>query len=78
MLSPKDITLVTGDLYRKISSQHTTNVESKLLKHRFNNTATGSDILVNGCYKRAWILFFTLQRDGCERDNRELKGKKEI
>ncbi|KAK2442206.1 P-loop containing nucleoside triphosphate hydrolase superfamily protein [Trifolium repens] len=31
MLSPEDITLVSGDLYRKISSQHTINVESKLL-----------------------------------------------
>ncbi|KAK2442231.1 P-loop containing nucleoside triphosphate hydrolase superfamily protein [Trifolium repens] len=31
MLSPENITLVSGDLYRKISSQHTTNVESKLL-----------------------------------------------
>ncbi|XP_073225488.1 uncharacterized protein [Cicer arietinum] len=32
MLSPQDITLVSdGDLYRKISSEYTTNLESKLL-----------------------------------------------
>ncbi|XP_027190964.1 uncharacterized protein [Cicer arietinum] len=32
MLSPEDITLVSdGDLYRKISSEYTTNLESKLL-----------------------------------------------
>ncbi|XP_045803964.1 uncharacterized protein LOC123897403 [Trifolium pratense] len=30
-LSPEDIALVSDDLYRNVSSQHTTNVESKLL-----------------------------------------------